>query len=166
MFTIEQAMQVTGCTKEQAIHAIAHFTANPVTVEERTTLAAIDAEAEAPQCEMCEGPAVLVGEQWTCPDCCPISDEAESEPAAALPIFRIDYVHDADRERAQVRRQLADGAQTINAIIARIDGLMVELPTPQEPDDDADQAHLAIYDIIDNLYSLSTTIARAARRLS
>lgn len=29
----------------------------------------------APRCELCEAPAVLVGEQWTCPECSPIGDE-------------------------------------------------------------------------------------------
>lgn len=30
-----------------------------------------EAELTAPICELCEAPAVLVGEQWTCPACAP-----------------------------------------------------------------------------------------------
>jgi len=45
--TIAQVMQAVGCTEEQAREALAHFAAHPVTPEERATLAAIDAEAEA-----------------------------------------------------------------------------------------------------------------------
>lgn len=38
-----------------------------------------DEQAERPRCELCEAPAVLVGEQWTCPACCPVYEDAEAE---------------------------------------------------------------------------------------
>jgi len=83
----------------------------------------------------------------------------------AMTALHIDYVFEEDRQRAAATRQLASAEHSLYDLIARLDGLVAEIfPVAQEPGDDADQAYMALSDIIDGLNTLAIIAGRGARR--
>lgn len=82
-----------------------------------------------------------------------------------MPTLRIyDDPHDAAIDAAH--RNLVRAITAMNGAISQVNQLHLELPTPEQEYDDADQAHEALDGIVGSLVSLDSIIRRAARRLA